>query len=117
MVPRCAAGSVPLRRPSSQIVGGTVGGIGMALFEETVTDAPGGRIANATFADYLIPVHADIPEMEVVFVGAPDRGSPIGTKGVGEIGLVGIAAAVANGVYHATGTRLRSLPLTLDALV
>ncbi|WP_329153972.1 xanthine dehydrogenase family protein molybdopterin-binding subunit [Streptomyces sp. NBC_01456] len=101
----------------SQIVGGTVGGIGMALFEETVTDAPSGRIANATFADYLIPVNADIPEIDVVFVGAPDRGSPIGTKGVGEIGLVGIAAAVANGVYHATGKRIRSLPLTLDALV
>ncbi|MFJ9850576.1 xanthine dehydrogenase family protein molybdopterin-binding subunit [Streptomyces sp. NPDC101150] len=101
----------------SQIVGGTVGGIGMALFEDTVTDAPSGRIANGTFGDYLIPVNADIPAMDVVFVGGADRGSPIGTKGVGEIGLVGVAAAVANGVYHATGKRIRSLPLTLDGLL
>ncbi|MFC3572341.1 xanthine dehydrogenase family protein molybdopterin-binding subunit [Streptomyces yaanensis] len=101
----------------SQIVGGTVGGIGMALFEDTVTDAPSGRIANGTFGDYLIPVHADVPDLEVVFVGDPDRGSPIGTKGVGEIGLVGVAAAVANAVHHATGKRIRSLPLTLDALL
>ncbi|MFD1659020.1 xanthine dehydrogenase family protein molybdopterin-binding subunit [Streptomyces caeni] len=101
----------------SQIVGGTVGGIGMALFEETVTDAPSGRIANGTFGDYLIPVNADVPAMDVVFVGDPDRGSPLGTKGVGEIGLVGVAAAVANAVHHATGRRVRSLPLTLDALL
>ncbi|MFI9048436.1 xanthine dehydrogenase family protein molybdopterin-binding subunit [Streptomyces sp. NPDC053427] len=101
----------------SQIVGGTVGGIGMALFEDTVTDAPSGRIANGTFGDYLIPVNADIPDMDVVFVGGPDRGSPIGTKGIGEIGLAGIAAAVANGIYHATGKRIRSLPITLDAVM
>lgn len=101
----------------SQIIGGTVGGIGMALFEDTVTDAPSGRIANATFGDYLIPVHADVPDMDVIFVGDPDRGSPIGTKGIGEIGLVGVAAAVANAVHHATGRRIRSLPITLDALL
>ncbi|MCD0451137.1 xanthine dehydrogenase family protein molybdopterin-binding subunit [Actinocorallia sp. API 0066] len=102
---------------TSQIVGGTVGGIGQALFEETVTDEGTGRIANATFGDYLIPVNADVPDMEVVFVGGPDTATPLGTKGVGEIGLVGIAAAVANAVHHATGRRLRSLPLTLDALL
>ena len=101
----------------SQIIGGTVGGIGQALFENTVTDAPTGRIANATFGDYLIPVNADVPDLDVVFVGEPDRMTAIGTKGVGEIGLVGIAAAVANAVYHATGTRIRSLPITLDNLL
>ena len=101
----------------SQIIGGTVGGIGQALFEETVTDPGTGRIANATFADYLVPVNADVPDMDVVFVGEPDPLTPIGTKGVGEIGLVGVAAAIANAVYHATGRRIRSLPITLDQLL
>jgi CO/xanthine dehydrogenase Mo-binding subunit len=101
----------------SQIIGGTVGGIGQALFEETITDAGTGRIANATLADYLIPVNADVPDMEVVFVGEPDPLTPIGTKGVGEIGLPGTAAAIANAVYHATGRRIRSLPITIDRLV
>ncbi|MEU7893032.1 xanthine dehydrogenase family protein molybdopterin-binding subunit [Nonomuraea sp. NPDC049152] len=101
---------------TSQIIGGTVGGIGMAMFEETVTDAKTGRIANATFGDYLIPVNADVPDMEVIFVGRPDRFNPIGVKGVGEIGLVGVAAAIANAVHHATGRRIRSLPITIDQL-
>jgi xanthine dehydrogenase YagR molybdenum-binding subunit len=100
----------------SQIIGGTVGGIGMALLEETVTDDT-GRIANATLGDYLVPVNADVPDMDVLFVGEPDRFNPIGVKGVGEIGLVGIAAAIANAVYHATGRRIRSLPITLDKLL
>jgi CO/xanthine dehydrogenase Mo-binding subunit len=102
---------------TSQIIGGVIGGIGMALLEETVTDPATGRIANATFGDYLVPVHADIPEIDVTFVGEPDRMNPIGTKGVGEVGLVGVAAAVANAVHHATGVRVRSLPITLDALL
>jgi CO/xanthine dehydrogenase Mo-binding subunit len=102
---------------SSQIIGGTVGGIGQALFEETITDAGTGRIVNATLADYLVPVNADVPDMEVVFVGEPDPLTTIGTKGVGEIGLPGTAAAIANGVYHATGRRLRSLPITIDQLL
>jgi xanthine dehydrogenase YagR molybdenum-binding subunit len=89
----------------------------MALFEETVTDPATGRIVNATFGDYLVPVHADIPDIDVTFVGEPDRMNPIGTKGVGEVGLVGVAAAVANAVHHATGVRVRSLPITLDALL
>lgn len=101
----------------SQIMGGTVGGIGMALFEETVTDADTGRIANATFGDYLVPVNADVPDMDVVFVGEPDPGNPIGVKGIGEIGIVGIAPAIANAVFHATGRRLRSLPITIDHLI
>jgi xanthine dehydrogenase YagR molybdenum-binding subunit len=101
----------------SQIIGGSVGGIGQALFEATVTDAHTGRIANATLGDYLVPVNADIPDMEVLFVGEPDRATATGTKGIGEIGLVGVAAAVANGVFHATGKRVRSLPITLDQLL
>lgn len=101
----------------SQIIGGTVGGIGMALFEDTVTDPRTGRIANGTFADYLVAVNADIPELDVVFVGEPDRGTATGTKGIGEVGLVGIAAAIANAVFHATGKRFNRLPITLDALL
>jgi CO/xanthine dehydrogenase Mo-binding subunit len=100
----------------SQIIGGTVGGIGMAMFEDTITDARSGRIANATFGDYLIAVNADVPDMDVVFVGEPDPDNPIGVKGIGEIGVVGVAAAIANGIYHATGRRIRSLPITIDQL-
>ena len=102
---------------TSQIIGGTVGGIGMALLEETLTDARTGRIVNATFGDYLVAVNADVPDMEVLFVGEPDPMTPIGTKGIGEIGLVGIAAAISNAVYHATGIRVRELPITLEKLL
>ncbi|MFE9812100.1 xanthine dehydrogenase family protein molybdopterin-binding subunit [Streptomyces sp. NPDC005227] len=101
----------------SQIIGGTVGGIGQAMFEETVTDPGTGRIANATFGDYLVPVNADIPDIEVAFVGAPDPATPVGTKGVGEVGLVGTAAAIGNAIHHATGRRLRSLPFTIEQLL
>ncbi|MBV8993170.1 MAG: xanthine dehydrogenase family protein molybdopterin-binding subunit, partial [Pseudonocardiales bacterium] len=85
-----------------------------ALLEETVTDLGTGRIANATFGDYLVPVNADVPDIDVVFVGDPDPLTPLGAKGVGEIGLVGMAAAIANAVYHATGRRIRSIPITID---
>ena len=100
----------------SQILGGAIMGIGMALLEETSFDRT-GRIANATLADYLIPANADVPEIEVVFVGERDRFNPIGSKGLGEIGLMSVAAAIANAVYHATGKRIRSLPITLDKLL
>src|SRR5262245_37660790 len=100
----------------SQVMGGAVMGIGMTLLEETSFDRS-GRIANATFGDYLIPVNADVPEVDVMFVGEPDRFNPIGSKGLGEVGLIGIAAAIANAVYHATGKRLRSLPITIDKLL
>ncbi len=102
---------------NSQIIGATVGGIGMALLEETVTDPATGRIANANLGDYLVPVNADVPDLEVLFVGEPDRFNPIGVKGVGEVGLVGMAAAIANAVFHATGRRIRSLPITIDRLL
>jgi xanthine dehydrogenase YagR molybdenum-binding subunit len=101
----------------SQIIGGAVMGIGMTLLEETVFDPGTGRIANATFGDYLIPANADVPEIDVVFVGTPDLVRPIGIKGVGEIGVVGVSAAIANAVYHATGRRARSLPITVEQLL
>jgi xanthine dehydrogenase YagR molybdenum-binding subunit len=101
----------------SQIIGGAVGGISQALFEDTITEAGTGRIANATLGDYLVPVNADVPDIDVVFVGQADPDNPIGVKGIGEIGLVGIAAATANATYHATGRRIRSLPITIDQLL
>jgi xanthine dehydrogenase YagR molybdenum-binding subunit len=101
----------------SQILGAAIMGIGMALLDETSFDPSTGRVANATLADYLIPTNADVPELDVMFVGEPDRFNPIGTKGIGEIGLIGVAAAIANAVYHATGKRIRSLPITLDKLL
>ena len=101
----------------SQLIGGTVGGIGMAMFEETIKDPGSGRVANATLGDYLVAVNADVPDIDVAFVGEPDPNNPIGTKGIGEAGLAGVAAAIANGVYHATGRRIRSLPITIDQLL
>jgi len=86
----------------SQIIGGAVMAIGMTLLEETIFDPETGRIANATFGDYLIPANADVPDIDVVFVGTPDSVRPLGIKGIGEIGAVGVSAAIANAVYHAT---------------
>jgi xanthine dehydrogenase YagR molybdenum-binding subunit len=101
----------------SQVLGSVVMGIGMALHEETLTDHKFGRIVNANIAEYHVPVHADIQNIEVIFVDESDTLiNPLGTKGVGEIGIVGVAAAVANAVYHATGKRVRDLPITLDKL-
>jgi xanthine dehydrogenase YagR molybdenum-binding subunit len=101
----------------SQIIGGAVMGIGMTMLEETVFDPVTGRIANATFGDYLIPSNADVADLDVVFVGTPDPVRPIGIKGIGEIGVVGVSAAIANAVYHATGRRIRSLPITVEQLL
>ena len=101
----------------SQIIGGAVMAIGMTMLEETVFDPETGRIANATFGDYLIPANADVPDLDVVFVGTPDTVRPLGIKGIGEIGVVGVSAAIANAVYHATGRRVRSLPITVEQLL
>jgi xanthine dehydrogenase YagR molybdenum-binding subunit len=98
----------------NQISGSVVWGIGMALHEETHVDHRIGRIMNANLAEYAMPVHADIHDIKVIFVDEPDDSNPLGLKGVGEIGIVGVAAAVANAVYHATGKRVRELPITLD---
>lgn len=102
----------------SQVIGGAVMAIGMALHEEMVMDHRLGRFMTHNLADYHIPVNADIPEIDVVFVDEPDTEvSPLGVKGVGEIGVVGTAAAVVNAIYHATGQRVRSLPATVDKLL
>ena len=102
----------------SQMVGGAVGGIGMALTEEVFIDNRYGRYTNANFADYHVPVNADTPPMDVVFVNKADNIiSPTGAKGVGEIALVGVAPAIANAVYNATGKRIRQLPITPDKLI
>jgi xanthine dehydrogenase YagR molybdenum-binding subunit len=101
----------------SQIMGGVVWGIGMALHEETLYDHKFGRVMNANIAEYHVPVNADVPDIEVIFVDEPDRiVNPMGIKGLGEIGIVGVAAAIANAIYHATGKRVRDLPITLDKL-
>ena len=102
---------------SSQILGSVVWGIGMALHEETQIDHRFGRIMNANIAEYHVPVNADIHDIKVIFVDEPDDSNPLGVKGLGEIGIVGVAAAVANAVYHATGKRVRDLPITLDRLL
>jgi len=103
---------------ASQMIGGVVGGIGMALTEEAVIDHRFGRIINNNFADYHVPVHADCPHIEPLFVNKPDPIiNPIGSKGMGEIALIGYAASVANAVYHATGKRIRELPITPDKII
>jgi len=102
----------------SQIMGGVVWGIGMALHEETVMDHRFGRIMNANIAEYHIPVNADVHDIDVIFVDEPDeRINRLGVKGLGEIGIVGVPAAIANAVYHATGKRIRRFPITLDKLI
>jgi xanthine dehydrogenase YagR molybdenum-binding subunit len=101
----------------SQVMGGVVWGIGMALHEETLFDHRFGRVMNANIAEYHVPVNADVHEIKVIFVDEPDKIiNPMGIKGLGEIGIVGVAAAIANAVYHATGKRVRDLPITLDKL-
>lgn len=102
----------------SQILGGVVMGIGMALHEETFADEGLGRWMNHNYAEYHVPAHADIMNIDVIFVDEPDSEvTPLGVKGLGEIGIVGTAAAVANAIYHATGKRVRSLPITIDKLL
>jgi xanthine dehydrogenase YagR molybdenum-binding subunit len=102
---------------TSQIMGGVVWGIGMALHEETLVDHNFGRIMNPNIAEYHVPVNADVRDIKVIFVDEPDDIiNPLGIKGVGEIGVVGVAAAIANAIYHATGKRVRDLPITLDKL-
>ena len=103
----------------SQCIGGMIGGIGMALMEHSVVDSRNGRVPNATLAEYAVPVHADAPPvMEVLFAEEEDPYvNPLGVKGVGEIAMVGVAPAIANAIFHATGKRIRTLPLTPDKLL
>jgi xanthine dehydrogenase YagR molybdenum-binding subunit len=89
----------------------------MALHEETLVDHNFGRIMNANIAEYHVPVSADVQDIKIIFVDEPDSTvNPLGIKGVGEIGIVGVAAAIANAVYHATGKRVRDLPITIDKI-
>lgn len=102
----------------SQVIGGIVWGISMALHEDSVMDHYFGRFINHNLAEYHVAINADIQKIEVIFVEEHDRAvNPLGVKGVGEIGIVGVAAAIANAVYHATGRRIRSLPVMLDKLL
>lgn len=115
----CAVGKVLNPKTArSQILGGVVMGIGMALHEEAQIDHHFGRVMNHSLAEYHVPVNADVPEIDVIFVDEPDQHvNALGAKGLGEIGIVGIAAAVANAIFHATGKRVRELPITLDKLL
>jgi xanthine dehydrogenase YagR molybdenum-binding subunit len=102
----------------SQCIGGMVGGIGMALLEQADWDPRLGRVMNANLAEYLVPVNADVGILDAVFVPSDDRAfNPIGAKGVAELGLCGVAPAIANAVYHATGKRVRDLPILPEALL
>src|SRR5713226_1598894 len=101
----------------SQYVGGLIGGIGMALHERTTTDLASGHIVGDSFADYLIPVHADIPEFDIAMIEEEDSHLPGGVKGIGMLGTAGIQAAIANAVYHATGKRVRTLPIRIENII
>lgn len=102
----------------SQAFGGIVGGIGTALLEHTVTDHRDGRIVNASLADYLVPVNADVPEIKAIYLDGEDNaGNLLGVKGLGEVVQVGVAAAIGNAVFNATGRRIRQLPITAEALL
>lgn len=102
---------------ASQFRGGIIMGLGLALMEETEFDERNGRIMNASLADYHVPVHLDVPPIEVIWTDIPDPHTPMGAHGIGEIGITGTGAAVANAVYNATGKRIRDLPVTLDKLM
>jgi xanthine dehydrogenase YagR molybdenum-binding subunit len=119
LVSAVAAGRIiNTKTAASQIMGGVVWGLGMALHEETLIDHKFGRIMNANIAEYHVPVNADVQDIEVIFVDEKESiANPLGIKGVGEIGIVGVPAAIANAVYHATGKRVRDLPITLDKLM
>ncbi len=102
---------------ASQFRGGIIMGIGMALTEETLFDTRRGRIVNPSLAEYHVPVNLDVPNIEIIYNDIPDEHTPLGLHGVGEIGITGVAAAVANAIYNATGKRIRELPITLDKLL
>jgi xanthine dehydrogenase YagR molybdenum-binding subunit len=109
---------INLKTARNQIQGAVVMGIGMGLFEETIYDPRNGKPINNNFADYLVPVNTDIPEIEVVFLNYPDKVmSEYGARGIGEIGLTGCASALTMAAYHATGVRVRELPIRIEKLM
>jgi xanthine dehydrogenase YagR molybdenum-binding subunit len=102
----------------NQIEGGIVMGIGMALMEHTTYDQRSGAPINSNYADYVVPVNADVPRLEVHFLDYPDKeANPLGARGIGEIGLAGVAAAITDAVHHATGVRVRELPVKIEDLL
>ncbi len=103
----------------SQCIGGMIGGIGMALMEHAVVDPRNGRVPNANLVEYAVPIHADCPPLlETIFVEEHDpHVNPLGVKGVAELAIVGVAPAIANAIFHATGRRIRELPFTPDKLL
>jgi xanthine dehydrogenase YagR molybdenum-binding subunit len=102
----------------SQMIGGIIMGLGMALMEETSRDQRTGTIVSNNLADYHVPVNADVPPIDIAFVEHPDLTfNALGVRGVGEIGITGVAAAVANAVYHASGRRVRDLPILPERLL
>jgi xanthine dehydrogenase YagR molybdenum-binding subunit len=114
-----AAGTIVNSKTAySQFMGGAIWGLSSALFEATEIDRKSARYINKNFADYLIPVNSDTPSVEVLMIPEEDdRVNALGIKGIGEIGIVGMNAAVANAVFNATGTRIRDLPIRLDKLI
>jgi xanthine dehydrogenase YagR molybdenum-binding subunit len=102
---------------ASQFRGGIIMGLGLALMEETLFDERTGRVMNPSLAEYHVPVHLDVPPIDVIWTDEPDPHTPMGARGVGEIGITGVGAAVANAVFNATGKRVRNLPITLDKVI
>jgi xanthine dehydrogenase YagR molybdenum-binding subunit len=102
---------------ASQFRGGIIMGLGLALMEETQFDERTGRIMNPSLAEYHLPVHLDVPAIDVIWTDIPDPHTPMGAHGIGEIGITGTGAAIANAVYNATGKRIRDLPITLDKIM
>jgi len=102
---------------ASQFRGGIIMGMGLALMEETQFDERRGRIVNPSLSEYHIPVHLDVPDIDVIWTDIPDPHTPMGAHGIGEIGITGTGAAVANAIFNATGKRVRNLPITLDKLL
>jgi xanthine dehydrogenase YagR molybdenum-binding subunit len=119
MLAVCAAGRILNPKTArSQVIGAMTMGVGAALMEELVVDKRSGFFVNHDLAAYEVPVHADIPHQDVVFLDEPDpMSSPMKAKGVAELGICGVAAAVANAIYNATGARVRDYPITLDKLL
>ena len=119
MLAVCAAGRILNPKSArSQVIGAMTMGVGAALMEELVVDKRFGFFVNHDLASYEVPVHADIPHQEVIFLDETDpMSSPMKAKGVAELGICGVAAAVANAIYNATGVRVRDYPITLDKLL
>ena len=109
---------INLKTSRNQMLGAAAMGIGMALLEETIYDPRNSKPINNNLADYMVPVNADIPDMECIFLDYPDtKLNEYGARGIGEIGLTGCASAVTSATYHATGVRLRELPIRIENLL